>query len=130
MLEIVRQDSLEFMVVDKIKFRAWNEDNKYWVSQANLAICGNGWPVWVFGLSSEPYGYKITIERYIGFKDIENKEIFVGDIVQYSTVKGTYSVVIEWSEESQIPVWNYKGLKLHVWDMDKDEMEIIGDIHH
>ena len=99
MLGIVRQDSLEFMVVDKIKFRAWNEDNKYWVSQANLAICGNGWPVWVFGLSFEPYGYKITIERYIGFKDINNKEIFVGDIVQYSTVTSTYSGYRDWETD-------------------------------
>lgn len=132
MLGIVRQDSLEFIVVmnNEIKFRAWNEKDKCWVSRANLAIRGNGWPVWVFGMSSEPYTDKIIVERYIGFNDIENKEIFVGDIVYYSTVTGSYKGIIELSEESQIPVWNYAGFKIHVWDMDKDEMEVIGDIHH
>jgi len=79
----------------EIKFRAWDKEDKKWLSEDCMPIVG-------FGedkiLSFGGDGYAI-FEQYTGLKDKKGKEIYEGDIVSSFVDENiTLRHVVEWSD--------------------------------
>lgn len=92
----------------EIKFRSWSKENKSWFV-SNCYYCGS------INYNSDS-DYETML--YTGTKDVNNKEIYEGDIVIIDEDKSNPSL-IEWD-----------GIKY--WQLDcfvKEQISIIGNIY-
>jgi uncharacterized phage protein (TIGR01671 family) len=68
----------------EIKFRSWNPDDNKMEYPLVVSICANGKSQPLIVLSDGTRAYKdYPLMQYIGINDINEKEIYDGDIVKY-----------------------------------------------
>lgn len=65
----------------KHKFRFWTNDNKPFVASLHYFVINDGTKEKVLPDNISPFK---PIQQYTGLKDMENQEIFVGDIINFS----------------------------------------------
>lgn len=90
-----------------IKFRAWdNEERKYHRGCCNLILDLNGMPYWQFGFDapSPMPRERFELERFAGFVDRNDTEVFEGDIVKAVSQGHWAKFVIKW-RQSCSPCW-------------------------
>ena len=98
----------------EIKFRAWDKINKRWIKQFNIDLLS-------INVSELP---NIKLMQYTGFKDINKKEIYEGDIISFGDNKG-----VVFYENAKFRV----KYEICIEDLDEvlyfDKVKIIGNIY-
>lgn len=112
-----------------LKFRAWSNENNRYCDFATLDE-SRRWIGWIKSSGVYLTTTDINLEQYTGIKDENGKEIYEGDIVEYTTCyygnEKRHRKVVEWKE----------------WDSDdfgephnlgysnlSECMEVIGNVH-
>ena len=125
----------------EIKFRAWDIENKKWLSfddgdpiADDGSLSDSGY--WCFEFDFDDK--KIALMQYTGLKDKNGKEIYEGDIVEYrdfhtSQMSGDGDEfinigVVEWDNDNAMFCVSNRH-EIDMEDFDWSECEVIGNIY-
>ena len=115
----------------EILFRGKNRGNNKWVF-GSLQVF-KGFSIFCNDMKSFITVYSKTIGQYTGMKDINNKRIFEGDIVEFKRVNAlgyTTSRIGEVKYYDELPIFYIYANTGDAWDwVDCEEIEVIGNIH-
>lgn len=101
------------------KFRAWDSYHKEWAFDGEVS-------------NSELFDYSesnavVVVEQFSGILDKYDNPLYSGDIIRYTTSRGSYIMPI-----SQLPgifVATHANIVFHLHAMIKDNIEKVGNIH-
>lgn len=123
-----------------MKFRVWNKLAMKFTPEAFIAMQGDGkfitWDV-DMGAWDDPFSYNpdnsiIVIQRYTGFKDANEREIYEGDIVDvrfpYPVTKLNGPATVHWSESGGYWMIRAGKSRLPALLHTASTIEVIGDI--
>ena len=114
-----------------MRYRLWCKDRNEW-EKDDWVILPNGNLMWVeYGnLVGGVYMKNHILVRSTGFKDIERKEVYEGDIIRYwNEVEKCYRLaVIKFDRGSFVMVNNRINWDIYVTD-ENDEIKIVGNIY-
>ena len=123
--------------MDKTKFRAWDNQFKHWWGYAEYVIDPyTGKFLALAGYEILKREYDVTVEQSTGIKDVNETEIYAGDIVaeinQFDDDEpDVYEVV--YNETGNYPAFDLKGLTGEVNGISELSLtcgiKVIGNIH-
>jgi len=118
----------------KIEYRAWDNKEKRWFPNIKhdewINVCHDGNIVFSDNDDSDPEEAegRFDILQYIGFKDKNEKKIYVGDILYHSYFREVG--VVEFYQPRGAFMLKYKDNKhQELYPIDKDSFEVIGNIY-
>lgn len=77
----------------EMKFRAWSFDDKDWMQPSTIEVWDDT------GILKAFYGGNYVIEQWSGFKDLNGKDIYEGDIIErmpYNHLFGKTTIIFEY----------------------------------
>lgn len=105
-----------------IKFRAW--DNRYKEYIENVLVDGHGKVYFDDGVATQD-DLEISVEQFTGLKDVNDKEIYIGDIVKYRNLDEKYQYLkIRWLQQDCMA--DAGGYRI---DIVARRCEVIGNVH-
>jgi YopX protein len=107
-----------------IKFRAWNQTKKKMVD-SYLHFDKQGKVVGVLTYPDDEY----LPLQYTGLKDTNGKEIYEGDIVHWFDELGKNPLPFVVAYKRTHFVLTIPNEKLKGWDLDRQKLEVIGNIY-
>jgi uncharacterized phage protein (TIGR01671 family) len=113
----------------EIKFRVWNNTDKTFDSPANLEVFNyNGK---LFHLYDE-HGKYTTIQQFTGVKDINDKEIYEGDIVSFKRCDDHQRIQLTYYSEVEFQDGRFgfvmRGFNERFMDIGADFVEVVGNV--
>lgn len=116
----------------KIKFRAWDKEDKIIFNVARIDIADGSCYSHLFGSDIYDYWNNVELMQYTGLKDKNGVEIYEGDIVRIDYGDGLLMGIMEfhnfaWCIKSKYK--NDKNLYYPIFCEDIDLIEILGNIY-
>lgn len=118
------------------KFRAWDNQFKHWVGSAEYVIDPyTGKFLAVAGYEILKHEYDVIVEQYTGIDDVNEKEIYTGDIVKlYGEVFDTFGFEVIKQMVGQVVFrhgcfWITSLVGDEPMFAYEEDFEVIGNIH-
>ena len=113
----------------KIKFRAWDKKTKEYFHISELWNSGTNPECFNFDGWTDNFGNKgrlkdIVIEQYTGVKDINGKDIYENDIVQFPILGKPHKEIVVWSAQDASFIVGMMYLSRF-----QPKMEVLGNVH-
>lgn len=117
---------ISFIKMRTLKFRIWDEtDKKYWYSGETEAFLIKLNGIVVDGQGCK-YDEHYIPEQYTELNDIDNEEIYEGDILKVHNTDDIYKVEYSWYKAAFVLIDKYSSVTPLAY---LDNLEIIGNIH-